>query len=205
MSGKTPNSTRRAFFLHGGAALGTGVAATVSASAVASEKPAPLEEQLRDLRRELQEAQDCAAIRQLHVDFAALIEQQAYEHAAQLFDERADLDLSSERARGKSAIQQLFELKYRGQSASVIHSAYRQNASQQSMDVLQIITADQARATFHVDVQLSTPLQEDCTAAKMARLQGQLAARRWEAGHLEGVYVKRGGEWKIASLKYLTA
>jgi len=52
---------------------------------------------------------------------------------------------------------------------------------------------------------LSTPLQQDCTAAKMARLQGQVADRRWQAGRLEGQYVKRGGEWKIASLKYLAA
>jgi len=204
MSEKTMNSSRRAFFLRGGAALGTGVVATVGASAAPAEKRTPLEEQLSDLRRELQEAQDRTAIRQLHLDFAALIEQQDYERAAQLFAERGDLDLSGERAQGRSAIQQLFERKYRDQTASVIHSAYRQNASLQSNDVLQI-TAGQARATFHVDAQLSTPLQEDCTAAKMARLQGQVADRRWQAGRLEGQYVKRGGEWKIASLKYLAA
>lgn len=202
MSERTMNSTRRAFFLQGGAALGTGVAATVLAPAAPAEERTPLEEQLSDLRRELQEAQDRTAIRQLHLDFAALIEQQDYERAAQLFADRGDLDLSGERAQGRSAIQQLFERRYGGQTASVIHGAYRQNASQQSKDVLQI-TAGQARATFHVDAQLSTPLQEDCTAAKMARLQGQLADRRWQAGRLEGQYVKNGGEWKIASLKYL--
>jgi hypothetical protein len=198
------NNTRRAFFLRGGAALGTGVAATVAASAVASEQQTPCEEQLREVRRQLQEVQDRTAIRQLQLQFAALIEQQAYERTAQLFDEQADLDLSGERAQGASAIQQLFERKYRVQSASVIHSAYRQSSSHQSNDVLQI-TDDQARATFHVDALLSTPLPEDCTAAKMARLQGQLADRRWEAGRLEGRYVKRGGDWKIASLKYLAA
>src|SRR5690242_14610325 len=160
MSGKTTNSTRRAFFLRGSAALGTGVAAAVAASAAASQKHTPPEEQLRKLRRELQEAQDRTAIRQLHLDFASLIEQQAYERAARLFDERAELDLSGERASGKSAIQQLLAEKYRRQSASVIHSAYRQTASHQSQDVLQI-SEDQASATFHVDAQLSTPLQED--------------------------------------------
>src|SRR5689334_22883182 len=122
MSGKTMNSTRRAFFLRGGAALGSGVAATVAAAAVASQQPTPVEEQLR---RELQEARDHTAVRRLQVDFAALIEQQAYERTAQLFDEQADLDLSGERAQGVSAIQQLLESRYRGQRASVIHSAYR--------------------------------------------------------------------------------
>jgi len=204
MSGNTTNSTRRAFFLRGSAVLGTGVAAAVAASAAASQRHTPPEEQLRKLQRELQEAQDRTAIRQLHLDFASLIEQQDYERAARLFDERADLDLSGERARGKSAIQQLFAEKYRRQSASVIHSAYRQTASQQSKDVLQI-GEDQASATFHVDAQLSTPLQEDCTVAKMARMQGQLADRRWETGRLEGRYVKSGGQWKIVSLKYLAA
>jgi hypothetical protein len=204
MSGKPTNSTRRTFFLRGGAALGTGVAATVGASAVASEKQTPLEKQLGDLRRELQEAHDRTAIRQLHLDFAASIEQQTYERTAQLFDEQADLDLSGEHAHGSSAIRELLERKYRAQTASIIHSAYRQGASHLCKDVLQI-SADQARASFHVDAQLSTPLPEDCTVAKMARLQGQLADRRWEAGRLEGQYVKRGGEWKIASLKYLAA
>ena len=202
MSGKTTDSTRRAFFLRGSAALGTGVAAAVAASAAASEDHTPEQEQLRKLRRELQEAQDGTAIRRLHLEFASLIEQKAYERAVRLFDERADLDLSGERARGMSAIQQLFEEKYRRQSASVIHSAYRQTAAHQSKDVLRI-SEDQASATFHVDAQLSTPLQEDCTVARMARMQGQLADRRWESGRLEGRYVKSGGEWKIVSLKYL--
>jgi hypothetical protein len=202
MSGKPTDSTRRTFFLRGGAALGTGVAAAVAASAIATEKQTPLEQQLRDLRRELQEAQDRTTIRQLHLDFAASMEQQAYERTAQLFDEQADLELSGEHAHGKSAIRQLLEQKYRGQAASTLHSAYRQSASHQCKDIVHI-SADQARASFHVDAQLSTPLPEDCTVAKMARLQGQLADRRWEAGRLEGQYVRRGGGWKIASLKYL--
>lgn len=204
MSETRTNSTRRAFFLRGGAALGTGVAATIGASAVAAEKQSPVADQLKDLRRELQESQDRAAIRQLHLDFATLMEQQCYERAAQLFDERAEVDLSGERAQGMSAIQQLFGQKYRRQSAAMIHSAYRQSAAHQTQDALHI-AADEARATFHVEVQLSKPLQEDCTAAQMARLQGQLAERRWEAGRLEGRFVKLGGEWKIASLKYLAA
>src|SRR5581483_2058645 len=101
MSEKTTNSTRRAFFLRGGAALGTGVAATVTASAAPVEQQSPLEDQLRGLRSELQEAQDRAAIRQLQLDFATLIEHQTYGRAAELFAEQADLDLSGERAQGK--------------------------------------------------------------------------------------------------------
>jgi hypothetical protein len=206
MSDKTTKSTRRVFFARGGAALGAGVAATVGASALASEKSDPLEQQLEMLRREVVGAHERAVIRQLHLDFAALIEQQAYDNAAQLFDEQADLDLSGASARGKTGIHQLFAQRYGNQTAAVIHGAYRQNASQQSADALRLSDdGQQAAATFHVDVQLCTPLREDCTAAKMARLQGQFADRRWETGRLEGQYVKRAGEWKIASLKYRTA
>jgi hypothetical protein len=37
----------------------------------------------------------------------------------------------------------------------------------------------------------------------MARLQGQVADRRWESGRFEATYLGRGGEWKVASLRYL--
>lgn len=203
MSGKL-TSTRRAFFLRGGAALGTGVGATVAAAAVSSVNDRAPDGQLQKLQRELDAEQDRQAIRRLHLDFTTLLEQQAYERAVQLFDERGHLDLSGVRASGKSAIQQLFEQQYRGQQAAAIHTAYRQNASQQSRDLLRLGEDGlQAAATFHVEVHLCTPLEEDCTVAKMARLQGGVADRRWEAGRLEAQYVKSAGGWKIASLQYL--
>lgn len=204
MSVKTTKSTRRAFFLRGGAALGS--AATASAAALATEKPATPDQQLENLRREVACAHDRAAIRQLHLDFTALIEQQAYERAAQLFDAQADLDLSGASASCRSGIEALLVQQYLEQTVAVLHGAYRQSASQQSSDVLTLSEdGQQAAAAFHVDVQLCTPLQDDCTVAKMARLQGQFAERRWETGHLEGRYVKRAGEWKIASLRYRSA
>ena len=206
MSGQTTKSSRRAFFLRGGAALGTGVAAGISASALASQHPAPLQQQVQDLRRELAGAHDRAAIRKLHLDFASLIEQQAYERAAGLFDERARLDLSGASASGRSAIAQLFEQHYREQTIGAIHRAYRQSTAQQSGELITLSEeGEQAAATFHLDVQLCTPLQEDCTVAKMAKLQGQVADLCWESGRLEGEYVKRDGEWKIASLTYRAA
>lgn len=201
MSDKTIKSTRRAFFVRGGAALGS--AATVSAAALAARQAASPDQQLEDLRRQIAGAHDRAAIRKLHLDFAALIEQQAYERATQLFDEHAAVDLSGASASGKAGILRLFEQHYREQTVAVLHRAYRQSASQQSDDVLSLSEDGlQAAATFHLDVQLCTPLQEDCTAAKMAKLQGLFAARRWETGRLEGRYVKRAGEWQIVSLKY---
>ncbi len=105
-------------------------------------------------------------------------------------------------ATGKPAILTLLTDQYRHRNAAVMHGAYRRNALQQTEAVTLSADCQQAQATFHVDVQLLTPLQGDCTAAKMARLQDHVADRRWEAGRFEAKYVKAAGEWKIAALSY---
>ena len=209
MTGIRTKSSRRAFFLQGGAALGVGVGAgvatTVAASALNPENPTPLEEQLKQLRQQLDCVEDREAIRQLHLAFTTLIEQQTYEAAAELFESQAHLNLSGVSAIGKPAILQLFADRYRHQNAAAIHSAYRQNTLQQRDAVTLSEDRLQATATFHVEVELCTPLQGDCTAAKMARLQGHVADRRWETGRFEAKYVKTRGQWKMASLSYLAS
>jgi hypothetical protein len=205
MNGIKNKSSRRAFFLNGGAALGAGVATTVGASALTRESPTPPDEQLKQLRQQLEGVEDREAIRKLHLAFTTLIEQQTYEAAAELFDERAHLDLSGSSATGKPAILQLFADQYRGQGAAAIHSAYRQSSLQERDAVTLSEDRRQATATFHVEVELCTPLQGDCTVAQMARLQGHVQDRRWEAGRFEATYVKTRGQWKMASLSYRTA
>ena len=200
------NSSRRAFFLQGGAALGVGAGAaaatTAAASAPTQENPGSLAEQLQKLRQQLDGMEDREAIRRLQQAFTTLVEQQAYEAAAELFENQARLNLSGVSANGKRAILRLFADQDREQNATVIHSAYRQNASQQADAVTLSEDRTQGTATFHVEVELCVPLQGDCTAAKMARLQGHSADRRWEAGRFEAKYVKTSGQWKIASLSY---
>jgi len=196
-------SSRRAFFLHGGAVLGAGVATTVGAAAVTRENPIPPDDQLKQLRQQLGDVEDREAIRRLHLSFTTLIERQAYDAAAELFDEQAHLDLSGVSATGKGAIRQLFARQYRDQNAAAIHGAYRQNTLQQRDAVTLSENSLQATSIFHVEVELCAPLQGDCTAAQMARLQGHVASRRWEAGRFESKCVKTRGQWKIASLSYL--
>jgi site-specific DNA-cytosine methylase len=169
MSSNRTHSTRRAFFLKGGAVLGAGVAA--GASALGAEKRPDA-------------SADREAVRQLHLAFAALIEAQDYDAAAQLFDDQAQLDA------------------YRQQSAPSRHAAYRSNSRQQHDVVTLSDDRLHATATYHVDAQIHTPLQGDSTPARMARLQGNPGDSRWEAGRLEAQYLKRRGEWKIASLSY---
>jgi hypothetical protein len=138
-----------------------------------------MEEQLKQLRQQLASLEDREAIRQLHLAFTTLIENQRYEAASELFDEQAS---------GKETIRELF----------ATHSAYRQQKDAVTLGE----DRQHATATFHVDVEVCTPLEADCTAAEMARLQGNFADRRWESGRFEVSYVRTRGEWKVASLSY---
>jgi SnoaL-like domain len=195
------NRSRRSFFLQGGAALGAGVAAAGAATLVSGANTAP--DQLRQLRQQLSQLGDREAIRQLQLAFTSLVESQAYEAAAELFTESADLQLSGFSATGRQAIRRQFANQYRQQQAAAIHTAYRQSTLQQK-DIVTVGDGGlQATALFHVDVELSKPLQGDSTAAQMARLQGQMADRRWEAGRFSAQYEKIRGQWQIASLRYL--
>ncbi len=190
-------STRRAFFLNGGAVLGAGVAATAGAAAIA--RPAATAESRGS-------ADDREAIRQLHLAFAGLVESQRYEAAADLFAEQGSLQLSGgASANGQAAIQRLFADQYRNQTLPTLHGGYRQTSLQQKDEVTLSENGLRATATFHCEVELCSPLQDDCTAAQMARLQGQMASRRWESGRFEASYVKTRGEWKIAALDYIAA
>jgi hypothetical protein len=189
MSTNRTHSSRRAFFLNGGAVLGAGVAA--GASALAAGKSPPLndsaqDDQLKQLRAELDAAADREAVRQLHLAFTAMVEVQDYDAAARLFADHAHLD------------------DYRQQSAPSLHAAYRPNSLQQRDVVTLSDDRQSAVATFHVDARICTPLQGEFTVARMARLQGQVADSRWETGRLEVQYVQRSPRvWRIASLRYV--
>ena len=181
------NNTRRAFFVQGGAALGAGVGAAVGASAVAAAKPAPADEQVRQLQRQLRDAQDREAIRHLHADFTRLVTSGSYGQAAELFA-------------GPASRQ--FADRYADPEA-VIHTGYRQGVSHQSDAVVISEDGQSASGTFHVAAELTTPIRGDFTIARMARLQGQVADRRWESGRLEARYGKAEGQWKMTSLDYV--
>jgi hypothetical protein len=184
MTGPKTKTSRRRFFTQGGAVLGAGIAATAGASALNADDP----------MKRLREMQGREAIRQLQLAFMNLIERQDYQAAAQLFDGQARLDLNGDSATGRRAIQQ----KLADQSTA-FHRAYRQRAA----DIVTLSDdGTNASATFNVEAQLCTPLAEDCTAASMARLQGNVADLRWETGRFDAQYAKTRGEWKVRTLVY---
>jgi hypothetical protein len=166
-------STRRAFFLQGGAVVGTGIAATVSASA--SLPPHSLS------------GADREAILQLHRAFMMSIEHRQYDLAASLFLDPASLTT-----------------QYREQNTGAFHSAYRVNPSHPNDVITLSEDGVHAIAIFHVETEVCTPLEDSCTAAQMARLQGNVASRHWESGSFHGRYLKIENRWKIASLRYVT-
>jgi hypothetical protein len=161
---KGKKSTRRAFFLNGGAVLGAGVATTVGATALRPEQLSP----------HAGSAEDREAIRRLHLAAMAQLENRRAVPSVNLFDERGLVQLS----------------------------AYRQTTSQHQDEVKFSADGQRATAVFHCEVELCTPLEGDCTAAQMARLQGQTDTRRLERGRFEGSYVRARGEWRMESLSY---
>jgi hypothetical protein len=196
------NGMRRAFFLRGGAVLGAGVGTLAAAGALLPGNSPAIADRVQELQRELTCHQDGAAIRQLHRTFTVAIATQAYEAAVELFEPDAALNLSGLTAQGKPAIMRLFATQYRQQQARVLHSAYRQSPLQQQDLVTIAADGAHATATFHCDVELSAPLPADSTLAQMARLQGQMAERHWEAGRFEARYVKSAGQWQITALRF---
>lgn len=189
----TQKSSRRSFFTRGGVVLGAGLAAAGGALAAAPAQPAAPQDPGSAAERE--------ALRQLQLAFASAMESGRYAEAGDLFAEHATLTLSGETVNGGSAIRALLA-SYQRQEAAVLYRAYRQNAAQQQRDTVALVSPERATATFHVDVELCRPLQADCTAARMAQLQGGFAERRWETGRMDVAYVKSAGRWQLASLSY---
>jgi gas vesicle protein len=195
-------SSRRDFFLKGGAAIGAsvgGVAAMVNANAATPDLNSTSSDQL-----ELTVLKEREAIRQLQQRFTAAIENQSYQAAAALFHDHAQFELSGANASGKAAIAKLLTEQYRNQTAHTLHSAYRQCASQ-AQDKITLSNSSKANATFHIEAELCTPLQGNSTLVQMARLQGQMESRHWESGRFEAEYAKDGDQWKITALRYATA
>jgi hypothetical protein len=176
-------STRRAFFLNGGAVLGAGVAATTAATglALAATPQASAGDGAGAGVGALGTAEDREAIRQLHLAFVARLE--------------ADATVGNQ---ADATVRELFD-------EPVQLGAYRQTSSQRKDEVAFSEDGLQATATFHCEVELCTPLLDDCTAAQMARLQGLMANRRWESGRFEASYEKSRGQWRMTAVSYTRA
>ncbi len=209
-------STRRAFFLKGGAVLGAGVAATASAAGLASGSATEVAPQ-RAARGATATATDTStagaagsaedreAIRRLHLAFVARLEHQSADALTgmprlETHSRSATSNASQLAGEGVDVPANLF-----GQQADLQLGAYRQTTSQQHDEMTFSDDGLQATATFHCEVELCSPLQADCTAAQMARMQGLMASRRWESGRFEASYKKARGQWQMTAVRYIRA
>ncbi len=120
------------------------------------------------------------------------------------YTEQAQLHLSGMSAAGKPAIRQFVRRTVSRSAGDLPAQRLSSNALQRNDAVTFSSDHLRANAMFHTEVQISTPLRTDSTAAQMARLQGQMAESRWgETAGFEAQYVKTQGQWQIATLRYL--
>ena len=200
------NTSRRSFFLKGGVAVGSGLAAATAGAATLFDSSLPLQEQLAQLHLQLGALEAKAAIRQLHLVFSALVENQAYATVVELFADDASVTMYGETFTGKQqGVRQLFVEQYGTQKAPALHTAFQQDQSQQLDQVSVSADRQSASATFHSRVQVSKPLTEQSVLAQMARQQGMSASSAWENGKFVVDYTQVDGQWLIRNLQYQQA
>ena len=176
----------------------SGYAAAAGAAAVRGESGAAN----AGLRESVNGAAEREAIRRLHLTLLAHVEQRDFAGAAAMFaaaDGWRASGLGDDSA-AQSACGQ--DSAHSGSRRIVAHTAYRQTSAQRLDEIALSEDGAQATARFHVEAEVCTPIQGDCTAAQMARLQGNVASRHWESGRFEMKLAKTQGNWKIVSLAY---
>jgi hypothetical protein len=188
---------RRDFLVRGGIMLSTSLASTLAVSAAAS----PADEELKKLRNQVHRLQDRDAIRRSYRDFMTFMHDRRYAAVAELFDTSGQLRLGGAIANGRRAICLALAAQHDEYNQTRRHNAYRQTLTGNDDQTSLSIERERAEAGFNIEVEVCTPRAVDCTAAHMARLQGDMVDRRWEPGRLRMCCGRQCGEWKITSLQ----
>jgi len=200
---KTVNTSRRAFFLKGSAAIGATLATATAGATSLLDPTLPLQQQLASLHQQLATFSDIDALRHLHQAYSAALENQAYATVVELFTDDATVEVYGQRYQGKqTGIRQLFVDQYGTQQAAAMHTAFRQDQSQRLDQVSVDAQRQLASATFHSLVEVSKPLQEQSVLEQMARQQGMHASSSWEQGRFVVACQQVAGQWLISKLEY---
>jgi len=194
MSNDQGKTSRRAFFLNGGAVLGAGLAATGTALAAAPVAASAGDAAIRE------------TIRALHARFLRHLSSGEIAAAAALFAPDARLELGAPVVRGARAIRRLLEANATTAPASddtaARHGAYRVPGAAADDAITVHADGAAASATFGAEAELCVPLAATCTVAQMARLQGNVESRHWQPGRFDVRYAKLPDGWKIADLRW---
>ncbi len=196
------NGGRRSFFLKGTAVLGAGLASASAGAANLFDSPQTLQQQMNQLQQKLSKLEDREALKHLHLAFTALLENQAYDAAVELFAENASVELHGISLKGKAAVKKLFMEGYGEQTASSLHTAHRRDQSQKRDMVSVSEDGKQASASFYDQVLISTPIRGQSVLADMARQQGMTAQSHWENGRYDIAFTRINDRWLIIRLSY---
>jgi len=108
-------------------------------------------------------------------------------------------------AQGDSSGQELADARDREAIRETLAAVLARTGGWQDLsrrrDEITLLGREQATATVHFEVEECTPLEADCTAAQMARLQGNVADRGWVAHCVEVDFAKLNGEWKVSGIR----
>ena len=199
---KHPNSGRRKFFLHGGAALGAGLA-SAGAGAALLDDSLPLREQLLELQQRLAGLEDREALGQLFQAYTTLVSGQTWAGLPALFASTVELDLDGTQYCGNRAELAPLFARLCTDDSVYLHTAFRRGPLADDSIMLDA-TGLTAQARFAREVRLARPITAQNTVADMARLQGMDSDSRWQQGQFQLRFVRESGNWRISQLRYLS-
>ncbi|MBN2318187.1 MAG: nuclear transport factor 2 family protein [Acidobacteria bacterium] len=189
---KQPNTGRRSFIWKAGAAMSAVVA---SAATGFSKTGVDRADALKDAN----------AVRTLHRTYESRLNKGMYEEVVGMFANNAEVVFNGGLFKGEKSIRRLYcEFFQAGQTGKKIEPAPGfEPDPEQPQDIVDV-AADRKTATgqFPYSMQVGTPMTEDTSLVKMARLQGEGIVKWWEGGTHEVTCVKVGESWKIRRLEY---
>jgi len=194
-----PVSSRRRFVRTAGAALSATAAAAVAAVPMNADGTDPLVARLARL-------EDVDAIRRVHVDLLASLNDRVWGRALGLFAADARVHLAGGVFEGRDrGLRRLF-VEHFGRSLAEARPGpvlTYLRSHEPHLDVVEVAPDRRsATATYRCVTQVSAAITPDCTLAEMALLQGEGALRWQETAAIEAAYVREGESWAIVRLAY---
>jgi hypothetical protein len=204
-----PNTGRRSFIWKTGAGLSAVLASAVAGmSKTKAEDDKTLKDQVGRLSARIGILEDANAIRNLHENYAACLDQGMYEDVMSLFAEDVEVYFNGGLFVGRdTGVRRLylnhFSEGHTGKRLELSPECQRDSMPQQeSIEVA--MDRQSAKARFPFSMRVGIPMTEDSTLVQMARLQGQGIVHWNECGIYENSYVKVGDVWKIKRIEYRT-
>lgn len=200
---KSPDNSRRSFFLKLGAGASTALASTAGLAGTGRD-----DADGAALRAALLEEEQ--AIRKLRRAYEQAMDKGRYEEAIAMFAEDAEVVFNGGVFRNRSdGISRLYRGRFRsGKTGKSMEPApgFEPDADGQQDSVE--VSPDRlfAKAQFPYSIQVGKPFESDTSLASMARLHGEGVQTWWEGGVYRVTCARDAadGRWQISRLEYDT-